>query len=223
MKKTLPLCLAVVAVSISGLAQAQTAGSIVVRAGATTIMPKVESGYLTAPSLAGTQIDVKNASQVTGGVTYFFTENLAVDVPLGLPFKHDVVGAGAIAGVGALGTVKALPVNLMGQYYLGTATSTFRPYVGAGITYARFFKPKATAALSGLTGGTPTNPTLLTMKSTAGPAVELGLVVNLGGKWSVDGSVKKVFLKTTGRLSTGQTIETTLDPLAVSLAVGYSF
>ena len=48
-------------------------------------------------------------------------------------------------------------------------------------------------------------------------------MVNLGGKWSVDGSVKKVFLKTTGRLSTGQTIETTLDPLAVSLAVGYSF
>lgn len=222
MKKHL-LCLAAAALSTIGFAQAQTAGSIVVRAGGTTIMPQVESGDLSAPSLAGTKIDVKNASQFTGGITYFFTENLAIDLPLGLAFKHDVVGDGAIANVGKLGTVKALPVNLMGQYYLGTAASTFRPYVGAGITYARFFKPKATAALSGLTGGSPSNPTLLTMKSTVGPAVELGLLINLGGKWSLNGSVKKVFLKTTGRLSTGQTIESTLDPLAVSLSVGYSF
>ena len=218
------LCLAAVALTTVGAtALAQTAGSIVVRAGGTSIMPKVESGDLSAPSLAGTKINVKNASQVTGGVTYFFTENLAVDLPLGPPFKHDVVGDGAIANVGRLGTVKSLPINLMAQYYLGTATSTFRPYVGAGVTYARFFKPTATAALSGLTGGSPSNPTLLTMKSTAGPAAELGLLINLGGKWSVGGSVKKVFLKTTGTLSTGQTIEATLDPLAVSLAVGYSF
>jgi len=221
--KTTLLCLAAVALSASGLAQAQTAGSVVVRAGATTIMPKVESGNLTAPSLAGTQIDVKDATQVSGGVTYFFTDNLAIDVPVSLPFKHDVVGAGAIAGVGNLGAFKALPVTVMGQFYLGSATSRLRPYVGAGITYARFMKPKATAALSGLTGGTPTNPTLLTMKSAAGPTVALGLSVKLGGRWTADGVVSKTLLKTTGTLSTGQTIEVTLDPLAVALSIGYAF
>ncbi|CAN5181449.1 outer membrane protein OmpW [soil metagenome] len=222
MKKHL-LCLAAVALSTIGFAQAQTAGSIVVRLGGTSVMPQVESGDLTAPSLAGTKVDIKNASQVTGGVTYFFSENLAIDVPVGVGFKHDVVGDGAIANVGKLGTVKALPVTVMGQYYFGTASSTFRPYVGAGLTYARFFKPKATAVLSGLTGGSPSNPTLLTMKSVAGPTVALGLSVKLGGRWTADGVVSKVFLKTTGTLSTGQTIETTLDPLAVSLAIGYTF
>ena len=222
MKKTL-LSLAAVALSVSGLAQAQSAGSVVVRAGATTIMPKVESGDLSAPSFAGTQIDVKKASQVHGGVTYFFTDNLAIDVPVGIPFKHDVVGAGAIEGVGSLGTVKSLPITVMGQYYLGSAGSTFRPYFGAGVTYARFMKPKATATLSGLTGGTLSNPTLLTMKSVAGPSIALGLSIKLGGRWSADAVVNKVFLKTTGTLSTGQTIDATLDPLAVSLAIGYMF
>lgn len=221
--KTTLLCMATLALSVSGLAQAQTAGSVAVRAGATTIMPQVESGDLSAPSFAGTQIDVKKASQVTGGVTYFFTDNLAIDVPLGLPFKHDVVGAGAIAGVGSLGTVKALPVTVLGQYYLGGASSTFRPYVGAGVTYARFMKPKATATLSGLTGGTPANPTLLTMKSVVGPTIALGLSVKLGGRWTADGVVSKTLLKTTGTLSTGQTIDTTLDPLSVTLSIGYTF
>ncbi len=221
--KTNILCVAALGIALGGAVQAQTAGTYVVRAGATTVMPQVDSGDLSAPSLVGTKIDVKKASQFVGGVTYFFTDNLAIDVPIGLPFKHDVVGAGAIDGVGKIGTVKSLPVTVKAQYYLGTATSTFRPYVGAGVTYARFMKPKATAALSGITGGTLANPTLLTMKSVFGPVLELGMSVKLGGRWSADVSINKVLLKTTGRLSTGQEIPATLDPLAVSLSVGYSF
>jgi len=217
------LCLAAVALLGAGVAQAQSAGTIIVRAGGTSIMPDVDSGDLSAPSLVGTKVDVKNASQVTGGLTYMWTDNIAIDLPLGLPFKHDVVGDGAIANVGKLGTVKALPVTLMAQYRFGSASSTFRPYVGAGGTYARFMKPKATAALSGLTGGSPAKPTLLTMKSVGGPSIQAGVIVGLGGRWSADIDVKKVFLKTTGRLSTGQTIETSLDPLAVSVSVAYSF
>lgn len=217
------LCLAAVALLGTGAAQAQSAGTYVLRAGATTIMPDVDSGNLTEPSLVGTKVDIKKASQLTGGITYMVTDNWAIDLPLGLPFKHDVVGDGAIANVGKLGTVKSLPMTLMGQYRFGTPTSTLRPFVGAGATYAKFFKPKATAALSGLTGGTPANPTLLTMKNKAGPTVQLGVAASLGGRWSAEAAVTKVFLKTTGRLSTGQTIETTLDPLAVSLAIAYAF
>src|SRR6218665_569372 len=221
--KTQILCLAATALLGAGAAQAQSAGTFTVRVGGTTIMPDVDSGDLSAPSFVGTKIDVKNGSQLTGGITYMWTDHIAFDLPLGLPFKHDVVGDGAIANTGKLGSVKALPMTLMAQYRFGAATSTFRPYVGAGATYAKFFKPKATAALSGLTGGTPSNPTLLRMKNAGGPTIHAGMVIGLGGRWSADVDVKKVFLKTTGRLSTGQTIETTLDPLAVSVSVGYTF
>src|SRR5437868_7065072 len=110
----------------SGAAFAQAAGSVIVYAGAAQITPQVESGDLTAPSLAGTKVDVKKASSFVGGVTYFWTDNISIDLPIAAPFKHDVVGAGAIDGTGKLGTVKSLPMTLLAQYRFGDASSTFR-------------------------------------------------------------------------------------------------
>lgn len=214
---------ALAAVFAAGSASAQSAGSFIVYGGAAQINPQVESSDLTAPSLAGTKVDVKKASSFVGGVTYFWTDNISIDLPIALPFKHDVVGAGAIDGVGKLGTVKSLPMTLLAQYRFGDANSTFRPFVGAGPTYGYFFKPKATATLSGITGGTPANPTTLSMKSRLGVTLELGAAYNVTKDWSASLSVTKTFIKTTGSLSTGQTIETTLDPVSIKFGVGYRF
>jgi outer membrane protein len=214
---------AVATLVASGGALAQSAGSIVVYGGAVQIKPQVDSGDLTAPSLPGTKVDVKKASQFAGGITYYWTDNISIDLPLALPFKHDVVGAGAIEGVGKLGTVKSLPITLLAQYRFGEANSMFRPFVGAGITYGYFYKPRATAVLSGITGGTPGNPTTLSMKSRLGTTLELGGAVNLTRDWSASLSLTKTFIKTTGSLSTGQTIETTLDPVSVKFGIGYRF
>lgn len=214
---------AVAAVLATGGAFAQSAGSFVVYGGAMEIRPQVDSGDLTAPSLPGTKIDVKKASSFVGGITYYWTDNISIDVPIGVPFKHDIVGAGAIDGVGKLGSVKSLPMTVLGQYRFGDANSSFRPFVGAGLTYGKFFKPKATGTLSGITGGTPANPTLLTMKNKLGTTLELGAAYNLTRDWSLSASVIKTYIKTTGTLSTGQTIEATLDPLSLKLAIGYRF
>lgn len=207
----------------SASAFAQSAGSIVVYGGAAQINPRVESGDLTAPSLAGTKVDVKKATSFVGGITYYWTDNISIDLPISAPFKHDVVGAGAIEGVGKLGTVKSLPATLLAQYRFGDANSTFRPFVGAGVTYGYFFKPKATATLSGITGGTPSNPTTLSMKSRLGTTLEVGAAYNVTKDWSASLSFTKTFIKTTGSLSTGQTIETTLDPVSIKFGVGYRF
>jgi len=207
----------------AGSASAQSAGSFVVYAGAAQISPQVESGDLTAPSLAGTKVDVKKASSFVGGITYYWTDNISIDLPIALPFKHDVVGAGAIEGTGKLGNVKSLPITLLAQYRFGAANSAFRPFVGAGPTYGYFFKPKATAVLSGITGGVPAVPTTLSMKSRLGATLELGAAYNVTKDWSASLSVTKTFIKTTGSLSTGQTIETTLDPVSIKFGVGYRF
>ncbi|MFN3302392.1 MAG: OmpW/AlkL family protein [Roseateles sp.] len=205
-------------------ALAQSAGSFVVYGGGVQISPQVDSGDLTAPSLAGTKIDVNKASQAVAGVTYYWTDNISIDLPISLgPFKHDIVGAGAIEGVGKLGTVKALPITLLAQYRFGDAGSSLRPFVGAGLTYGYFFRPKATGTLSGITGGLPSTPTTLSMKSKLGTTLELGAAYNLTRDWSASLSVTKTFIKTTGSLSTGQTIETTLDPVSIKFAIGYRF
>ncbi|RZJ09255.1 MAG: OmpW family protein [Rubrivivax sp.] len=221
--KTKFLLGAAAALLATGGAFAQAAGSVIVYAGAGQINPQVGSGDLTAPSLAGTKVDVKKANSFVGGVTYMWTDHLSLDLPIAAPFKHDVVGAGAIQGVGKLGTVKSLPITLLAQYRFGEPTSTIRPFIGAGPTYGRFFKPKATAVLSGITGGTPANPTTLSMKSRLGVTAEAGVALNINKDWSASLSVTKTFIKTTGSLSTGQTIETTLDPVSIKFGIGYRF
>ncbi len=207
----------------SATVHAQAAGSWLVRAGATNINPDVTSGDLSAPSLAGTKTDVSSSTRLGGGITYMYTDHLAVDLPLALPFKHELTGDGAIAGVGKIGEVKAMPMTVFAQYRFGEANAQFRPYVGAGPTYAKFFKERSTATLSALTGGTPANPTTLSVKSKLALSLQVGMSVALNEKWFVDAMVAKTFLKTRNTLSTGQTLDITLDPVTVSLAVGMRF
>lgn len=207
----------------AGTAQAQSAGSVVVRVGVTQIQPQVESGDLTTPSFAGTKADIESDTQPTAGITYMLSDRLSLDLPLAAGFKHDIVGDGAIAGVGKIGEVRALPATLLLQYRLGGAKDAFRPYVGLGPTYAKFYKARSTAALSGLTGGTPANPTTLSVESRWGFTVQAGASYALTPRWSVDATVLKTFLKTRATLSTGQTLDTKLDPLSISAGIGYRF
>ena len=222
MKKNL-FCLAALAVFANGVAQAQAVGSFTVRLGATAIRPVVSSGDLSVPSFAGTQVDINNASQVTAGIFYMLSENIGIDLPLSIPFKHEISGAGAIEGTGKLSDVKALPITVLAQYRFGAPSSMLRPFVGAGVTYAVFSDTKATAVLSSITGGSPTKPTTMSMKNSFGPAVQLGVDMKFMERWSLNLSATKVMLKTTGTLSTGQTIEVELNPLAYSFGVGYTF
>lgn len=213
----------VACLATAGMAQAQTAGSIILRGGVTQITPDVTSGDLSAPAFAGTKADIKANTQPTGGITYMLTDAIALDLPLAAGFKHEIVGDGAIAGVGKIGEVKALPVTLMAQYRFMGAKAAFRPYLGAGITYAKFYKARSTAALTALTGGTPSNPTTISVQSKWAATVQLGGSYAFSPAWSLDATVLKTFLTTRTKLSTGQTLDAKLDPLSVSVGVGYKF
>lgn len=205
-----------------GAAHAQPAGSWLGRIGATRISPDVTSGNLSAPSLPGTKSDVTAATQLSGGVTYMYTDHLAVDLPMALPFRHDLVGAGAIAGVGKIGDVKALPITLMAQYRFLEAQAPVRPYVAGGLTYAKFFGERGNRTLTALTnpGGTPTQ---LSIASRWGTTFQAGVTARINDAWFVDASLSKTFLKTRNTLSTGQTLDIKLDPVTVSVAVGMRF
>ena len=204
-------------------AWAQSAGSITVRGGATQIAPDVTSGNLTAPSVAGTKADIKADTQLTGGITWMWSDNIALDLPLSVGFKHDIVGDGTFAGVGKIGEVRAMPVTLLAQYRFFGAQASLRPYVGVGPTYAKFYKARSTAALSALTGGTPSNPTTLNMESKWGLTAQAWLAVQLAPRWSLDGFVAKTALKTRATLSTGQTLDVKIDPWSYGLGIAYRF
>lgn len=215
--------LAAAALLTAGSSFAQTAGTWMVRAGATTIAPQVTSGYLSAPDfMGGTKIDVGSDTQLSGGVSYMLTDNVAVDVPVALPFKHKLYGAGVIAGAGQIGEVQALPITVFLQYRFLEASARFRPYVGLGATYAYFFNEQGSGKLTSLTnpGGPPTK---LTVDSKFALTPQIGVTIAIGDKWFVDIHYSKSNLSTTTHLSTGQHIDVALDPAAYGIDIGYKF
>jgi outer membrane protein len=211
-----------VVLGLAGVANAQSAGSWMARAGVTTIAPQVTSGDLSAPSFAGTKTDVGSATQLGGGISYMLTNNVSVDVPLALPFKHKLYGAGAIAGVGQIGEVQALPITVFLQYRFMEANSKFRPYLGLGATYAKFFNEQGSGTLTALTnpGGPPTK---LKVDSKFTVTPQVGATVAFDEKWFFDIFYSKSKLTTKNTLSTGQTLDIALDPVSYGVAVGYKF
>ena len=222
MKKTTQALIVLAALSSCGLAMAQKAGSISASIGVTQISPSVSSGNLSAPSLPGSQVGVSNNSQITGAVNYMVTDNIAVHLPIGFGFKLDVYGTGAIAGLGKLANSKALPITLIGQYRFLDANATFRPYLGAGATYVKFYKTNGTGVLTAITnpGGPATN---VSFESKLAPTFQLGGIYNFNEKWYLELAYSKTLVTTRGTLSTGQTIDVKLDPNAYCLQVGYKF
>lgn len=202
---------------------AQSAGTWMVRAGATTIAPQVTSGNLSAPSQPNTKADVGSANQFSGGISYMLTDNMSVDVPLALPFKHKLYGAGSAAGEGQIGEVQALPITVFLQYRFLEANARFRPYVGLGATYAYFFNEQGSGALTAMTNPGAGIPTKLTVDSKFILTPQIGATLAVGDKWFVDVFYSQSRLSTTTHFSSGQSQEIALDPISYGITIGYKF
>lgn len=216
------LSLAVACLLVAGAASAQRAGSITIEGGATSLTPKVTSGELSAPAFPNSRTDVKADTQLTGAVNYSMSDNIVLSVPLGLGFKHDIVGAARLEALGKIGEVKALPITLLAQYRFGAAEATIRPYVGLGATYAKFYGTKGSAALTALSAP-GTAGTTLSIESKFAGALQMGAVFKVNDKVYVNANAIKTFLSTRTTLSSGQFIDAKLDPLALTLAIGTKF
>jgi len=206
----------------AGVAHAQAAGSMLIKAGWNKIMPKVDSSELSAPAIPGSTIGIKSASSLLLTATYMFTNHISMEMMAGLPYKHDIVGTGAVDGVGKIGTVHQVSPTLMLQYRFFAQEAPLRPYLGAGVTWARFYDTEGSAALTAITnpGGTPTT---IGSDTAFGATFQGGLSYKLADHWFLDAAILKTYIKTDPVLSTGQTIEAKLNPVSVNLSVGYQF
>ncbi len=191
-----------------------------VKSGLLHIEPNDKSGNLSPPSYANSTIDAKGATQLGGGLVLAFSDNVRVELPVALPFDFDLHGGpGGISGVGKIGEVKSLPFTVFGQYHFN-AHPTFKPYAGVGLTYAYFYDERGNAALSALTAG---NPTTFTIDSKFAVTPQVGLSVVISKDYFVDVSAAYSFLETSAKLSTGQTIDTELNPSMYSVQFGTRF
>jgi outer membrane protein len=97
----------------------------------------------------------------------------------------------------------------------------FKPYIGIGAQYIHFF--------SSGTGDNTLNATGVKFSDAFGLTLQAGVDIKLGGGWYLNADVKKSWLETkatwTNSAITGGNIvaKTDLDPLIVSVGVGYRF
>jgi outer membrane protein len=213
-----PLALMVAA----GAASAQSAGSWSVKLGVNKITPHVTSGDVSPPALPHTTADVGSDTEPVLVIGYTISDHLAAELDLGMPYKHDFIGAGAIQGAGTIGTAEALPPTAFIQYRFFEPTARLRPYAGTGLTYVYFQKETGSGQLTAIanTGG-PATSFRLDNKLCA--SVQIGSTYALNQRWYADVAVVKTWLKTKVSYSTGQTQDIRFDPISVSVGLGYRF
>lgn len=215
------LALLFLAMALAIPASAQSAGQWMGKIGINNIDPKVSSGNLSGPGLPGVQADVGSAYAPIFSGIYMITDHVSTQLVLGLPYRHDLIAAGALQGVGKIGSVQQLPPTLFIEYRFLEPEAKFRPYVGLGLTYAYFRDGRATSTLNALLGQTTVD-----IDSRFGVTPHIGATLALNEKWFVDIGVSKTFIKTTATLTSAgikRTVDTKLDPISANLSIGYKF
>lgn len=138
--------------------------------------------------------------------SYFLTRNLALELILATK-KHEVTAGGVQSG-----TVKHLPPTLTLQYHFDPE-GVFRPYVGAGLNYTRFYDVN-------LGGGT-----LTVDNSSWGGALQAGFDIPLNKIFFLNIDVKKIWMDTDVKVvATGATAANLkINPVILGVGIGMKF
>lgn len=176
-------------------------GGWLIRARAVNLNPSASSS-----PVAGIDVEQRWIPEVD--VSYFMTKNLALELILTYPQKHDVTLNGA-----NIGSVRHLPPTLTLQYHF-LPEAQFRPYVGAGINYTRF---------SNVALNVPGVGALGMERSSTGFALQGGLDIALGKNLVLNLDVKKIKMEADLTTGAGFLSRLTIDPLLVGVGLGWRF
>mgnify|MGYP001829118501 CR=1 FL=1 len=219
MKKTLSILAAGLAVSVLLAGDPQEAiagdkhGDFMIRGVVTGVLPDADATVkANGTRIPGASADVSDEVVPATTLTYFFTDNLAVELFCCFA-KHTVDATGSIGALGEIGDTWIFPPALTAQYHFNP-DGTLKPYVGVGVQYIHFFDES-----SKLGPGTS-----FALDDGFGFTLQGGLDVAVGDGWYINADVKKTWLDMNGRWGgTGITADVDLDPLIVSAGFGYRF
>ncbi len=180
------LSAAVLATATSATAldwQPKEAGTWMVRLRMIDMKPQESGDVLTQATSADSGWDVKLTEDYVPEIdlTYFFTDNFAVEVIAGTT-KHKARVYNGTTMVDA-GDVKLLPPVVTAQWHFNPKGKV-SPYVGAGINYTFFYD---------VNDGSLSN---VSYEDGFGWALQAGVDVATTGPWFVNFDVKKVWLDT---------------------------
>ena len=180
---------------------AQKAGDNIGSIGLAYISPQTEVGPLTSVGPAAGLFNPANrdatgsiAAQTTVSFSllHMYTDNIGGEVTLGIPPKLtlDFVNQNGLHSGAA--TVKAWTPTVVAKYFFNTPQDKIRPYVGFGVSHVSFHNITASqeASIQYMAG------TDASMSSTWAPVYNAGVIYNIDDKWSINGSVSYLPIKT---------------------------
>ncbi|WEF32276.1 OmpW/AlkL family protein [Pseudoduganella chitinolytica] len=203
MKKAILAVLAVTMTMVAAGASAQTS-PWQVRARAVYVDPADKSDPVAGVG-ASDRIGVSDKTIPEIDVSYFFTPNIAAELVLTYPQKHDVTLDGQ-----AIGTFKHLPPSLLAQYHFMPG-ATVSPYVGAGINWTTFSKNRILNGQGSLE------------HDSWGLALQAGVDYKLDQNWSLNVDVKKLQLRSDVMIAGVKPSKVKVDPVLFGIGVGYRF
>ena len=194
MKKTLGILFAASALAVSISTVYAAAGETVLRLKAIQVEPDVSG------DIPGLDIDGATGGEV--GFTGFLSDHWAIDLGVGTT-KHDVLFNSA-----NVGSIKLLPVNLLLQYHFAPDAG-FRPYIGAGGNYTRFYEVNVLGGLGDVD------------RDRFGPVAQAGFDIPLGKTVLLNFDAKKIWLDTdvTGVVNGNVKV----DPWVYGVGLGFRF
>lgn len=138
-------------------------------------------------------------------ISYFVTPNVAAELILTYPQKHDVTLDGA-----RIGSFKHLPPTLSLQYHFSPERA-FSPYVGAGVNYTRISKVRLLDGAGDLEN------------DSWGYALQAGVDYKLDRNWSINVDVKKVQIRSDVFVAGARASRVKVDPVLFGVGLGYRF
>lgn len=214
--KLLALSTALVAAFPAAAQQAEREGNWLVRVRAVNVDTANGSTPISSLNVPANAIHVEDKVIPELDISYFFTKNLAAELVLTVPQKHDVKVKSSVAGAFDAGHFYLLPPTLTLQWHFNPE-GTFRPYVGAGVTYSRYSGDKLSVPAA--------NMGLHLNKDYVGPAIQAGFDIKLGKQLFLNFDVKKAHVRADLQNdATGEKLSRVkVDPLLVGVGLGWRF
>jgi outer membrane protein len=176
-------------------------GDIILRGGVHAVNPKSDNSPI---------VNVDEGYSPSIMLTYFLSDNWAIDVLGALPFSHDV----NLNGGGKVAELKHLPPTISLQYHFLPSGAVFRPYVGAGVNFTLIFDEETQGALAG---------TDLSLDNSFGLAAQIGADFAINDKWAINLEARWIDIDTDATLDGAALGTVAVDPLVYGLSVAYKF
>jgi outer membrane protein len=166
----------------------------------------------------GGDADISTTTVPEFDITYFFTDNIAAELILGVT-PHDVMAVDTALGDVDLGGVTLLPPTLTVQYHFNP-DGQIRPYAGVGVNYTLFFNED-------LPSGTVLDS--IDYDPSLGFALQVGADYMLNDRWFINADLKKVWINTdvtidaTTNLSAVVTADADINPWIFGVGIGWRY